>query len=146
MQGSWLTQHKYSYAIVDSTHSSDAKRKLFTIQTLDDGALRFASRTEILTNRTMYLIGLQALNTVHVWLGKAVYMTRTIPAQVQIKGAIVDCLLHQCESTEIEEMVRQTFAEWAWRGQAIARVRTLKDALGATLKESRPTAHHSSWV
>ena len=56
------------------------------------------------------------------------------------------CTLLKCESTEIEEMVRQTFVAWTWEGQAIARVKTLKDALGAKLKERRPTVIHSSWV
>ena len=103
--------------------------------------MRLASRTEILTNRAMYSIGIQALNMEHAWLGKAVYMTRTIPAQMQIKGGIVDCLLLKCESTDIEELVRQTFAAWAWRDQAIARVKTLKDAWGGGNSPMSSTSH-----
>ena len=98
MQGSWLTQHRYAYDITDSTHSEDVNKKLYSFRTLKDGTTRFASRTEILTNRTMYLIGLQAINTEHKRMGMVVYITRTLPAQIQIKGAIVDCLLLKCKS------------------------------------------------
>ena len=75
MQGSWLSQHRYSYDIIDSTHSEDVKNKIYSLRTLKDGTTRFASRTELLTNRTMYLIGLQALNTEHSFMGMAVYQT-----------------------------------------------------------------------
>ena len=80
MQGSWLSQHKYAYDIVDSTHSEDVTKKIYSLRTLKDGSARFASRTEVLTNRTMHLIGLQPLNTGHKFMGMAVYITRTLPA------------------------------------------------------------------
>ena len=83
MQGSWLTQHKYVYHITDSTHAEDLDKKLFSFRVLKDGTTRFASRSEILTNRTMYLIGLQALNLEHTPLGTAAYQTKTLPAQNQ---------------------------------------------------------------
>ena len=69
MQGTWLTQHKYAYDITDSTHSEDVNKRLYSIRTLKDGTMRFASRTEVLTTRTMYLVGLQALNTEHKFMG-----------------------------------------------------------------------------
>lgn len=144
MQGSWLTQHKYAYDITDSTHSADVNKKLCSFQSLENGVMRFASRTEILTNRTMYLIGLQALNTEHVLLGCAVYQTRTLPAQ--IKGAIVDCLLVKCKSKEDEESVKQHFASWTWNGNLVARVKKVKDATHLELKERNVQKKHSSWI
>ena len=65
MQDSWLIQHRYTYDITDSTHSEDANKRLYSIRTIKDGTLRFASRKEDLTNRTIYLIGRQALNSEH---------------------------------------------------------------------------------
>jgi hypothetical protein len=147
MQGSWLTQHKYAYDITDSTHSEDVNKKLHSFQTLHNGVKRFASRTEILTNRTMYLIGLQALNAEHVFMGKAVYQTRTLPAQIQIKGAIVDCLLLKCKSKEDEQLVKQHFALWTWRDdKPIARVKNIKDSTHIELKEHEVQKKTSSWV
>ena len=113
MQGSWLTQHKYAYDITDSTHSDDVNKRLYSIRTLKDGTMRFACRTEILTNRTMHLIGLQALNIEHKFMGWAVYKTKTLPAQIQIKGAIVDCLLLKCNSKDDEQTVKEYFAKKA---------------------------------
>ena len=124
MQGSWLTQHKYAYDITDSTHSEDVNKRLYSIRTLKDGTMRFASRTEILTNRTMYLIGLQALNTEHKFMGWAVYKTKILPAQIQIKGAIVDCLLLKCNSKDDEQIVKEYFdKQWLPYGEPFARVK-----------------------
>jgi hypothetical protein len=168
MQGSWLTQHKYAYDITESTHSSDVSKKIHSFQTLsskmtqeeyeasiihgtcnqriENGVTRFASRTEILTNRTMYLIGLQALNTEHKYMGWAVYQTRTLPAQIQIKGAIVDCLLLKCKSKADEEIVKQFFASWTPEGVPFARVKSVKDSTHIKLKEHEVQKRHSSWV
>ena len=169
MQGSWLTQHKYTYDITDSTHSSDVSKKIHSFQTLynemtqeeylasmingtcnrrtENGVRRFASRTEILTNRTMYLIGLQALNTEHKLMGWAVYQTRTLPAQIKIKGAIVDCLLLKCENKADEEIVKQFFASsWTPEGVPFAKVKSVKDCTHIKLKEDEVQMRHSSWV
>ena len=109
MQGSWVAQHKYAYDITGSTHSEDVKKRLYSIRTLKDGTMRFASREGSLTNRTMYLIGLQALNTEQKIMGGSVYKTKTLPAQLQIKGAIVDCLLLKCNSKKDGEIVKEYF-------------------------------------
>ena len=146
MQGSWLTQHKYAYDITDSTHSEDVNKRLYSIRTLKDGTMRFASRKEILTNRTMYLIGLQALNTEHKFMGWAVYKTKTLPAQIQIKGAIVDCLLLKCKSTEDEQIVKQYFAkQWLPHGEPFAKVKRIRDTSHIKLKEHRVQMIASSW-
>jgi hypothetical protein len=95
----------------------------------------------------MYLIGLQALNAEHVFMGKAVYQTRTLPAQIQIKGAIVDCLLLKCKSKEDEQLVKQHFALWTWHDdEPIARVKNIKDSTHIELKEHEVQKKTSSWV
>ena len=104
----WLKTTKTAW---DSTHSEDVDKRLYSSRTLKDGTMRFASRTEILTNRTMRLIGLQALNTEHKFMGWAVYKTKTLPAQLQIKGAIVECELLKCNSKDDEQLVKEYFAK-----------------------------------
>ena len=147
MQGSWLSQHRYSYDIIDSTHSEDVKNKIYSLRTLKDGTTRFASRTEILTNRTMYLIGLQALNTEHSFMGMAVYQTRTLPAQVKIKGAIVDCLLLKCDSKEDEQIIKDHFSKtWCPRGVPFAKVKSVRNTTKNDLKERRVQMAQSSWT
>ena len=146
MQGSWLTQHRYIYDITDSTHPQDVNKKLHSFRTLKDGTTRFASRTEILTNRTMYLIGLQAHNTEYKYMGWAVHHTKTIPVQVQIKGAIVDCLLLKCNNKEDEKILREEFARWLPHGDVFAKVKSIKDTTHIKLKERDVQIRHSSWL
>ena len=54
MQGSWLTQHKYVYDITDSRHSEDVNKRLYSIRTLKDGTMRFASRKRN-SNKSQYV-------------------------------------------------------------------------------------------
>ena len=87
--------------------------------------------------RTMCLIGLQALNTEHKFMGWAVYKTKTLPAQIQIKGAIVDCLLLKCNSKDDEQIVKEYFAkQWLPYGEPFARVKRIRDTSHIKLKRA----------
>ena len=149
MQGSWLTQHQYKYHIVDSTHTADLKRKLLSFQSLGgfDGLMRIAGRTEILTNRTMALIGLQALNTEHIFMAKAIWLTTTIPSSVKICGAIVDCILLKVRDTEQEQEVKEKFEKLRHADQSIiCRVKSKRDALPIRLAAPVVETKASSWT
>ncbi|MFX4226592.1 MAG: hypothetical protein ACFHHU_01460 [Porticoccaceae bacterium] len=57
MQGSWLIQHQYTWSAVDSPCMDDAPGKVARYRDLEDckGTMRWFSKTETLSNRTMYL-------------------------------------------------------------------------------------------
>ena len=149
MQGSWLTQHRYKYHIIDSTHTADLKRKLLSFRSLGgyDGLMRLASRTEILTNRTMALIGLLALNNEHVFMAKAIWLTTTIPNAPKICGAIVDCILLKVKDTLQKEEVEEKFARLQHADKSvICRVKSRRDALPIRLTAPVVETKESSWT
>ncbi len=74
MQGSWLTQHHYSWKVVESPCMDDAPGQVTKFEDMEDhhGTMRWKCRSEILSNRSMYLWGLHALNTEHLLVAKAI--------------------------------------------------------------------------
>ena len=145
MQGSWLTQHKYLYNICDSTHTEDAKGKLVSYRDLGgfDGLLRLASRTEILSNRTMGLIGLKTLNSEHMFLGKVAWLLSTIP-RVKLCGAIVDCIIvKDGDAKELEEKVARLRH---YDGMPISRIKSQKDAPHNRLFQKPVYLKESVWT
>jgi hypothetical protein len=87
MTGSWLTQHRYDYRVVESTFSADAVGSVAFQR-----GNRLWSETEQLTNRTMYLWGMAALNGEHFLLLQAMRYARHIP-RLKIRGVLVDSIL-----------------------------------------------------
>ena len=57
-----------------------------------DGTSRFMTRTDLLTNRTMFLIGRIALDKEHLVLYKLLYCLKQIPQAPTIHGCTNDCL------------------------------------------------------
>ena len=94
----------------------------------------------------MYLIGLQALNTEYKYMAWAVHYTRTLPFQVEIKGAIVDCLLLKCINTEDERSLRERVTQWLPHGDVFAKVKSIKDTTHIKLKERDIQMRQSSWL
>ena len=145
MQGSWMTQHKYIYTVCDSTHSEDARGKLVSYRDLGgfNGLMRLASRTEILSNRTMGLIGLKALNSEKMFLGRSAWLLGTIP-RVKLCGAIVDCIL-------VKEVDKQELTDTIAKlrhsdGTPICRVKSEKDAPKCRLRQSPAYLKESVWT
>ena len=54
--------------------------------------------------------------------------TKTLPAQIQIKGAIVECMLLKCNSKDDEQIVKEYFAkQWLPYGEPLAKVKRVRD-------------------
>ena len=72
----------------------DAPGQVTKFEDMEDhhGTMRWKCRSGILSNRSMYLWGLHALNTEHFLVAKAIALTMTIPKAV-ICGVIVDAIL-----------------------------------------------------
>ena len=87
MTGSWLTQHRYDYRVKESTFSADAAGPVAFQR-----GNRLWSETEQLTNRTMYLWGMAALNGEHFLLLRALRYARYVP-RLKIRGVLVDSIL-----------------------------------------------------
>jgi len=94
----------------------------------------------------MYLIGLQALNTEHTLLGKAVWLTRTIPSSIKICGAIVDCILLKVKDKEQEEEIKEKFTRLKHAdGSVICRVKGKKGTPSNRLTSPIVYLRDSSW-
>lgn len=108
MQGSWLTQHHYSWTCVDSNHSDDAPGQITQFRDLNDGhgTIRWQCRSETLVNRSMYLWGLYSLNREHLLVAQAIALTKTIP-RVHIHGLIVDAVLVTVDGKGAQEHKQQ---------------------------------------
>ena len=112
MQGSWLTQHSYSWKVCESPCMDDAPAQVKQFEDLHDhhGTMRWKCQSETLTNRTMYLWGLHSLNTEHLLVAKAIALTKKIPS-IKICGVVVDAVLFQASTTrkeELEKLVNNT--------------------------------------
>ena len=58
----------------------------------------------------------------------------------------MDCLLLKCNSKEDEDLVKQHFAKFTWKGEPIVRVKNVRDATHIELKEREVQRHITSWV
>ena len=68
-----------------------------------DGTRRLMTRTDTLTNRTMFLIGRIALDKEHLILWQLLYQLKQIPRAPTVHGCINDCLyLRPVDETEDE--------------------------------------------
>ena len=93
MQGSWLTQHTYSWKCVGTTHRDDVPRQVHTFRALPghQGVCRYMVQAETMSNRTMYFFGLYALSREHLLVCMAIRMTRQVGCAIH--GILVDGVL-----------------------------------------------------
>ena len=107
MQGGWLTRHAYNWKCVDSTRSCDVPPKygrIFKERILDHdtGLTRYMIRNETIASKTMYLLGLHALNTEHLLVAKAIDLTFRMGCTVH--GCVVDGVMVKGSPEQLEEL------------------------------------------
>ena len=92
MQGSWTTQHHYSWKVQNSMYDEDCRGRVYMWRPNSDNTRRLMCRSETLTNRTMFLIGRMALDAEHVFVWQLHRsMVARFPA-MKFHGCINDCL------------------------------------------------------
>jgi len=107
MQGGWLTRHAYNWKCVDPTRSCDVPPKygrIFKERILDHdtGLTRYMIRNETIASKTMYLLGLHALNTEHLLVAKAIDLTFRMGCTVH--GCVVDGVMVKGSPEQLEEL------------------------------------------
>ena len=66
MQGSWTSQHTYSWRVCNASYEEDAPASVHMWRPNHDGSRRLMMRNELLTNKTMFRIGRIALDLEHL--------------------------------------------------------------------------------
>ena len=92
MQGSWTTQHHYSWKVQNSMYDEDCKGRVYMWRPNADDTRRLMCRSETLTNRTMFLIGRMALDAEHCFVWQLHRRMSTIFPAMRFHGCINDCL------------------------------------------------------
>ena len=57
MQGSWTSQHTYSWDVCNAKYEEDARAPVHMWRPNDDGTRRLMMRSEVLGNKTMFPLG-----------------------------------------------------------------------------------------
>ena len=65
MQGSWTTQHHYTWKVQNSMYDEDCRGRVYMWRPKADNTRRLMCRSDTLTNGTMFLIGRMALDAEH---------------------------------------------------------------------------------
>jgi hypothetical protein len=102
MQGSWLKRSSLQWHCDRSACSDDARGAVQKTRALPDGSMLYFGCNEQLDNRTMYLIGLQALHHEHVILAK---LARFLAPRRPI-ACRVDCLYYDSKGFKRGEAQR----------------------------------------
>jgi hypothetical protein len=103
MQGAWSSQHHHSWECVNSQYEEHCPGPVHMWRPNTDGTKRFMTRTDMLANRTMCLIGRIPLDMEHLLLWKLHYRLKQIPRPPSVHGCINDCLYlratppHKCQ-------------------------------------------------
>ena len=92
MQGSWTQQHHYCWKVQNSMYDEDCEGRVYMWRPSPDNTRRLMSRSETLTNRTMFLIGRMALDAEHCFLWQLHKRMSTIFPPMRFHGCINDCL------------------------------------------------------
>merc|ERR1712197_58674 len=92
MQGAWTSRQHHSWQCVSSQYEERCPGPVHMSRQNADGAKRFMTRTDLLTNRTMFLIGRIALDIEHLLVWKLYYRLKELPRPPSIHGCINDCL------------------------------------------------------
>ena len=88
MQGAWLARSMQSWNVTNSTCSEDAEGVVVRTRQNSDGTTAFMSCKHIVSNSSMYLVGLVTLHKEHLMLAKL------MQALGKPRGGCVDCLYY----------------------------------------------------
>ena len=103
MQGSWTSQTHHSWQVVNSLYEESCEGPVHMWRPNTDGTRRLMTRTDMLTNRTMFLIGRIALDKEHLHLWQLIFRLKQIPRAPTVHGCVNDCLyLRPSEESEDE--------------------------------------------
>ena len=86
MQGSWTSQSHHSWQVVNSLYEESCPGPVHMWRPNTDGTRRLMTRTDMLTNRTMFLIGRIALDKEHLLLWQLLYRLKQIPRAPTVHG------------------------------------------------------------
>ena len=117
MQGSWTSQNHHSWQVVNSLYEESCPGPVHMYRPNTNGTRRLMTRTDMLTNRTMFLIGRIALDKEHLLLWQLLYRLKQIPRAPTVHGCINDCLyLRPVEENEEElaDRITNLIAEHEW--------------------------------
>ena len=92
---SWTSQKSHSWSCVNSLYEESCPGPVHTHRRDEDGTTRFMSRTELLKNRTMFLIGRIALDMEHwmIWrLHSQIKQMNRAKQTATVHGCSNDCL------------------------------------------------------
>jgi hypothetical protein len=93
MQGAWLARVPITWRVVRSTTTEDSPGKIHKTRMESDGTVRSMSRTDHLTNKSMYLIGLISLHKEQLIVSQLRRMIKH-SLGLQPRGGCVDCLFY----------------------------------------------------
>lgn len=117
MQGSWTSQHHHSWQVVNSLYEESCPGPVHMYRPNTDGTRRLMTRTDMLTNRTMFLIGRIALDKEHLHLWQLIFRLKQIPRAPTLHGCINDCLyLRPVKENEekLADKITNLIAEHVW--------------------------------
>ena len=105
MQGGWTSRHTYRWKVENSYTEEHATGPVHMWRPNHDGTTRWMSRTELLSNRTMYLIGRMPLDGEHHLIWRLyTNLKQELPRPIKVHGCINDCLfLTGATQDELEE-------------------------------------------
>ena len=124
----------------------DAPGQVTKFEDMEDhhGTMRWKCRSEILSNRSMYLWGLHALNTEHLLVAKAIALTMTIPSAV-VSGVIVDAVLIKASKPTSKSIKSAVDAFQRPDGSEILKLKGQKDTPGCDPLVKHVEARKSAW-
>jgi hypothetical protein len=138
MQGSWLGRSVKTWSVVNSTCSGDADGVVERTRQNDDGTTAFYTGKHIVSNRSMFLIGLITLHKEHLIMAKLAAAIAIPP-----RGGCVDCLYfdegdrERCKA--VADQLR--YAD----GSAIWKIKSESQAPMLELEERATIVRESLW-
>ena len=93
MQGSWTSQHSYSWSVCNARYEEDAPAAVHMWRPNADGSRRMMMRKEVLCNKTMFPIGRIALDLEHLRMFEMVQIIKDMDVPPAIYGCINDCFM-----------------------------------------------------
>ena len=143
MQGAWQTRASPSWSVTNSTCANDAEGPITKTRELEDGTTKFMSRKFLLSNRSMYLIGLISLHKEHLIMAQ---LRREVRKKLSIlpSGACVDCLFYDAKHTAslraVIALLRHPDGSMIWK------LEDKKNAPHCGLENAKPAPTKSIWV
>ena len=98
MRGSWTSQNHHSWQVVNSLYKESCPSPVHMWRPNTDGTRRLTSHTDMLTHRTMILIGRITLGNAHLLLWQLLYRLKQIPRAPTVHRCINDCLYVSSET------------------------------------------------